>query len=57
MKKTTQIFTTDAIFSLQNATTIALQQQHPLLGAEDIFWGSYGFIRESDQFQTFAALL
>lgn len=57
MKKTTQIFTADAIFSLQNADIIAKQQNHTLLDNDDIFWGSYGFIRETDQYSTFAALL
>jgi len=57
MDKTTQIFTADAVFSLQYAQLIATQGQLPLLDAERIFWGSYGFIRESDQYQTFSALL
>jgi hypothetical protein len=38
MKKTTQIFTADAIFSLENADIIAKQQKHTLLYNDDIFW-------------------
>jgi len=57
MNKTTQVFTRDAILSLQNAQLIALHHQISLLDAERIFWGSYGFVRETDQFSSFAAIL
>jgi hypothetical protein len=60
MQKPTQIFTPDALFSFQNAQTISPFLGVPassILTAETIFWGSYAFIRESDQFQTFSTML
>ena len=69
MDKTTQIFTRDAIRSLQNAQAIfpIIRTQHETAGkeytesdvltTEHIFRGSYGFIRETDQFKTFSAVV
>ncbi|MDR2540288.1 MAG: hypothetical protein LBD11_00460 [Candidatus Peribacteria bacterium] len=60
MQKPTQIFTPDALFSFQNAqlvSQLAGESTSPILIPESIFWGSYGFIRESDQFQTFSTML
>jgi hypothetical protein len=63
MQKPTQIFTPDALYSFQNAQFISPsltqegQQEANILTPESIFRGAYGFIRESDQFQTFSAIL
>jgi ATP-dependent Clp protease ATP-binding subunit ClpA len=73
MQQTTQIFTPDALFSLQNAQLIfsspvegrknpepAREPEgviHKVLNADHIFRGSYAFIRETDQFPTFSAML
>ncbi|MDR2190614.1 MAG: hypothetical protein LBP53_05525 [Candidatus Peribacteria bacterium] len=66
MQKPTQIFTPDALFSLQNAQLISsLSEQNetsstptaPAITAEQLFRGSYAFIRETDQFETFATML
>jgi hypothetical protein len=75
MQQPTQIFTPDALFSLQNAQLVAtplpktspaqaaeekknvVTESSNVLHADHLFRGSYGFIRETDQFQTFAAML
>jgi ATP-dependent Clp protease ATP-binding subunit ClpA len=69
MNKPTQIFTPDALYSLQNAQMISpsrtmegkkknfTMEPEKVLTSEDIFRGSYGFIRETDQFLTFSTML
>ncbi|MDR2415065.1 MAG: hypothetical protein LBD75_00130 [Candidatus Peribacteria bacterium] len=70
MQQPTQIFAPDALFCLQNAQLVAthftsisqqVEQQKAekpnILYAEHLFRGSYGFIRETDQFQTFVTML
>lgn len=53
MQKTTQIFSKDALLSLQNASLLSKD----IVSSTEIFWWAYGFIRESDYFQAFSVLL
>lgn len=53
MQQPTQIFTPDALFSLQNAQSIS----KGMISSDHIFRGSYAFIRETDQFGTFSSML
>lgn len=57
MNNNTQIFTADAVFSIQNAQYLATNTTLSSLDAESIFWGSFSFIRETEYYPAFAAML
>ncbi|GHW02975.1 hypothetical protein AGMMS50249_7610 [candidate division SR1 bacterium] len=53
MQKPTKLFSKDALFSLENAKLIS----GGIIKSEDIFRGTYGFIRQHELFDTFSAII
>lgn len=63
MKQTTKIFSKDALFSFENAQIIVTKDLlssyngNVFLEIENIFRGSYAYIRESELRETFSSML